>query len=105
MTGSAFHHVVLFRLRVGITLERVRQAREALARLVETLPGVLHFVVSDNLSDRNAGFTLALFSTFEDRQAYEIFTRHPERARVWSELLAPVVEQELVAQGEEPAPR
>jgi heme-degrading monooxygenase HmoA len=99
--GTAFHHVVLFRLRAGVTLERVRTARQELQSLVETLPGVLHFAVTDNLSDRNGGFTLALFSAFEDRSAFEIFRRHPEWQRVHTELLSEVVEDSVVAQGSE----
>jgi heme-degrading monooxygenase HmoA len=99
MASTSFHHVVLYRLREGVTLDRVRSAREALAALVETLPGVLDFAVTDNLSDRNGGYTLALFSSFEDRAAYEIFSRHPEFDRVWRELLEPVVADRIVAQG------
>ncbi len=101
MTSPIFHHVVLFRLKSGVTLERVREAREELARLVETLPGVLHFAVTDNLSGSNNGFTMALFSTFEDRQAYDIFIRHPEYRRVWDQLMAQVVDEQVIAQGEE----
>ncbi|MHC5065494.1 MAG: Dabb family protein [Planctomycetota bacterium] len=97
----AFHHVVLFRLRPGVTLDQVRAARESLSGLIETLPGVLHFVVTDNLAKRNGGFTMALFSSFENRQAFEIFNRHPEFQRVWGELLDPVVEESMVAEGEE----
>jgi len=96
----AFHHVTLFRLRPGVPLEQVRAARESLAALVETLPGVLHFTVTDNLANLNGGFTMALFSTFENRQAFEICNRHPEFRRVWGELLEPVVEESMVAEGE-----
>lgn len=98
--SAGFHHVVLFRLKPGVTLDRVRDAREALAQLIETLPGVLHFAVTDNLSAHNGGYTLALFSAFEDRRAYEIFSRHAEYQRVWQRLLAPVVEHRIVAEGE-----
>ena len=100
MLLPSFHHVVLFRLRPGVTLERVRDARDALSRLVETLPGVLHFAVAENLSQDNSGYTLALFSAFEDRQAYEIFTRHAEYRTVWDSLLESVVDSKIVAQGE-----
>ena len=82
-------------------MEQVRAAREALGSLVETLPGVLHFTVTDNLAKLNGGFTMALFSTFENRKAFEIFNRHPEFCRVWRELLEPVVEESMVAEGEE----
>lgn len=94
-----FHHVTLFRLKPGVTLDRVRQAREQLASLVETLPGVMHFTVTDNLAEGNQGFTLALFSLFESRGAFEIFQRHPGYQQVLAELLNPVVEQRLVAEG------
>ncbi|HLU40738.1 MAG TPA: Dabb family protein [Planctomycetota bacterium] len=100
-----FHHVVLFRLRPGITLERVRRARERLGRLAETLPGVLHFSVTHNVAAENGGYTLALFSAFESEQAYEIFIRHPDHQRVLADDLDSVVEGRLVAQGhDEPVP-
>ncbi len=69
MADLFFHHVVIFRLLPGITLDRVREAREALSSLIETLPGVLHFTVTDNLSEHNQGFTMALFAVFENRRA------------------------------------
>lgn len=100
-----FHHVMLFRLRPGVPLERVRGARESLAALVESLPGVERFTVTHNTATDNGGYTLALFSIFESPQAYEIFTRHPEYLRVWKEDLEPVVEHFLVAQGEPEVPR
>ena len=101
MAGRAFHHVVMFKLRAGVTLDRVRAAREALAELVETLPGVLHLAVTDNLSSENAGFTMAMFATFENRPAFEVCSRHPEWQRVWREILEPVVADRIIAQGEE----
>ena len=87
-------------MKPGVTLDRVRAAREALSRLVETLPGVVHFSVIDNLADLNQGFTLVLFSIFENKQACAICHRHPEYERVWVELLEPVVEDRIVAEGE-----
>ena len=95
-----FHHVSLYRLKPGVTLDRVRTAREDLAALVETLPGVLHFTVTDNLADRNSGFTLALFSLFENREAFEIFQRHPSYQEVWGSQLQQVVEEQIIAEGE-----
>lgn len=97
---SMFHHVVLYRLKPGVTLDRVRAAREALAALCETLPGVEHFSVVQNVAVENGGYTLALLSLFENRGAYEIFNRHPERLRVWQRLLNPVVEHNIFVEGE-----
>ena len=94
-----YNHVILFRLKPGVTLDRVRSAREELSRLVETLPGVVEFAVTDNLAEQSKGFTLALFSVFENEQASQICRRHPEYIRVWNELLEPVVEDCIVAEG------
>jgi heme-degrading monooxygenase HmoA len=94
-----FHHVVLYRLRAGVTLDRVRAARESLAALVESLPGIHHLSVTDNLATQNGGYTLALFSAFESQAAFDIYRRHPEQVRVEQELLAPVVEERIVAEG------
>ncbi|MBX3463379.1 MAG: Dabb family protein [Planctomycetes bacterium] len=95
-----FHCVILFRLKPGIPLERVRGARLALQSLVETMPGVDHLTVTHNLAADRQGFNLALFSRFENRTACEIFLRHPEYQRVWSEDLLPVIDQHVMAQGE-----
>ncbi len=101
MADKFFHHVVMFRLQPGITLDRVREAREALSVLVETLPGVLHFTVTDNLSEQNQGYTMALFAVFENQRAYNIYRRHPEYERVYNGLLPDIVEDRLIAEGEE----
>ena len=95
-----FHCVILFRLRPGITLDRVRGAREALQALVETLPGVAHFTVTHNSAADTAGYNLALFSGFESRRACEVCLRHPEWQRVWTQEITPLVEHHLIAQGE-----
>lgn len=95
-----FHSVILFRLKPGIPLERVRGARTALQSLVETMPGVAHLTVTHNVATDRQGYNLALFSVFENRNAGEIFFRHPEYQRVWETELAPVIEHHLMAQGE-----
>ena len=96
-----FHCVILFRLHSGITLDRVRGAREQLQALVETLPGVEHFAVTHNVAAESGGFNLALFSGFQDKSACDIFLRHPEYVRVRDEELGPLVEKRIVALGED----
>ncbi|MEO0480150.1 MAG: Dabb family protein [Planctomycetota bacterium] len=99
MSAAPFHHVILIRLRQGVSLAEVRDARAELQALVETLPGVLHLTVSENLAEKNAGYTLALFSVFEDRAAFEIFRRHPEWIRVERDFLAPIQDASIHAEG------
>ncbi len=94
-----FHCVILFALKPGIALDRVRGARRALQALVETMPGVEHFTVTHNVAPDRAGFNLVLFSGFESQNACEIFLRHPEYIRVRDEELGPIVDQQLMAQG------
>lgn len=100
MASSTFHYSALYRLREGVTLDRVRAARKSLAELVETLPGVLHLAVVDNLSADNRGFTLCLFAVFENRHAYDVCSRHPDWLMVRDEMLAPVVAERLLVEGE-----
>lgn len=95
-----FHCTILFALKPGSALDRVRRARESLQRLIENLPGIDHLVVVHNLAADRQGYNLALFSAFESRTACEIFFRHPEYQRVWQEELSPLVERHITAQGE-----
>lgn len=95
-----FHCAILFRLKAGIPLDRVRGARSSLQALVETLPGVEQFTVTHNVAPDSGGYNLALFSAFENKNACEIFLRHPEYRRVWAEELGPLVESHVSAQGQ-----
>jgi heme-degrading monooxygenase HmoA len=100
MPRGMFHCAILFRLKPGIPLDRVRGARESLAALVETLPGVEHFTVTHNVATDSHGYNLALFATFESQKACDIFLRHPEYQRVWHADLLPVVADHVTAQGQ-----
>lgn len=98
-----FHCVILFGLKPGVALDRVRIARESLQSLVETMPGIAHLTVTHNIAPDRQGYNLALFSVFETRAAWEIFVRHPEYQRIWNQELVPVIDRHLVAQGDEEA--
>ncbi|MCA8950300.1 MAG: Dabb family protein [Planctomycetes bacterium] len=99
-----FHCVILFALKPGISLDRVRSAREALQDLVETMPGVEHLTVTHNVAAERSGFNLVLFSAFENQNACEIFLRHPEYVRIRDEVLGPLVDQRLMVQGSDETP-
>ena len=99
-----FHCTILFSLKPGISLDRVRGARESLQALIETMPGVAHLTVAHNVADDRHGYNLALFSAFETRTACEIFFRHPEYQRVWREQLDPLVARQITAQGSDEQP-
>ena len=94
-----FHCTILFALKPGISLVTVRTAREALQALIETMPGVDHLTVAHNVADDRQGYNLALFSGFENKEACDIFLRHPEYLRVLEQELAPLVENRVVAMG------
>ena len=63
------------------------------------MPGVAHLTVTHNVAADRRGFNLVLFSAFENRDACDIFLRHPEYQRVWQQELQPVVEEHVMAQG------
>jgi hypothetical protein len=94
-----FHCVILFSLKPGIPLDRVRNARKALQALVETMPGVEYLTVTHNTAKERSAYNLALFSGFENETACEIFLRHPEYQRVRNEELGPIVDAHMMAQG------
>ena len=94
-----FHCTILFALKPGISLERVRAARESLQALIETMPGVAHLTVAHNVAADRHGYNLALFSGFDSSNACDIFFRHPEWQRVWRDELVPLVERHIVARG------
>lgn len=96
-----YHYTVLFRLREGVTLDRVRSATEALAALVETLPGLEHFAVTHNTLQDPGGYSVALFAGFESQRAFDIFTRHPEYLRIEQDELGPVVLDRVRAAGDD----
>jgi hypothetical protein len=97
-----FHYVCLYRLREGVRADQVRAARESLAALVETLPGVVQFAVVDNFAAAGGGYRLALITAFESRAAYEIFQRHDAARQVFDRMLGPIVDAPLVVEGESP---
>jgi heme-degrading monooxygenase HmoA len=99
-----FHCTILFALKPGIALDRVREARESLQELIERMPGVDHLTVLHNVAADRQGYNLALFSAFESRTACDIFFRHPDYQRVWREQLAPLVDRQVAAQGDDEAP-
>lgn len=96
---AMFHCTILFALKPGIALDRVRTARQSLQQLIESMPGVAHLAVAHNVAADRHGYNLALFSAFESRTACDIFFRHPEYQRLWRDELAPLVERHVVAQG------
>ena len=99
-----FHCVILFSLKPGIPLDRVRKARTSLQALVETMPGVEHLIVTHNVAPERSAFNLVLFSVFENQAACEIFLRHPEYERVREHELGPIVDAHLMAQGGDETP-
>jgi heme-degrading monooxygenase HmoA len=96
-----FHCTILFALKPGIALDRVRTARCSLQELIERMPGIDHLAVVHNVAADRQGYNLALFSAFESRTACDIFFRHPEYQRVWRDELEPLVERHVVAQGDD----
>lgn len=79
-----FRHIVLFRVHEGVASSRVSSAVELL-RSLESLPGVVSFLVEMSLDSRK-GQVLVEDATFVDAGAFVAFRADARHAEVVAEL-------------------
>jgi heme-degrading monooxygenase HmoA len=84
-------HVLLFRLKPGITEDQVEQMRAALARI--PFEGRSNFVFGRDLGLREGNMDIAVLSDFPDEETYKAWANDPEHRRVTAELVSPLVER------------
>ena len=97
--GAPVQHVVLLWLRDPGNPRHLEDLAVA-SRMLAALPGVLGLEMGPPLpSDRAVvedGFDLALFFRFEDADALAAYQSHPWHRRAVEEVLAPLVERQMV---------
>lgn len=84
-------HLVLMKLRDGVSDERFEEVRAALDAL--RFERRLAFTMSRDAGLREGNMDAALIADFPDEQAYRDYDADPEHDRVRRELLAPIVER------------
>lgn len=97
--ANRLHHVVIIWLKqTGDTSARQQyiEASQAVARL----PGVVSYELGTpaaikrrNSRAADESYDVAVDSVFESQQAYEVFLKNPEYARIAQDVLRPMVEK------------
>ena len=95
-----YKHIVLWKLKTGLSLEERNVQLEQASRLLRGLPGqidgISHYEVGINIADYGASFfDFSLISVFDSRQAFDAYCTHPEHDKVVS-YIASITEQEKI---------
>ena len=89
-------HLVLFKVKAGVSEDAVQAMQTALRGLQEAIPGILEITVGANFSERSQGFTHGLLVRFQDRAALDIYIPHPAHEDTRNNYILPIVEDVLV---------
>ncbi len=84
-------HVVLFRWKDGMPQETIDEIARLLHRLPECVPGLQWLTFGANFSERSRGYTHALASRMDDRNALRAYLEHPDHQDVAQRLILPNV--------------
>lgn len=81
-------HIVVFKFRTGVTRDdaRVAEAYVELAQLPGHIPEILQWEQGHNVSERDIAYDMALFSSFESREALQRYSDHPAHRAVVGRL-------------------
>jgi len=89
-------HLVLFKVKQGVSEDAVQAMQDALRGHQEAIPGILEITVGANFSERSQGFTHGLLVRFQDRAALDVSIPHPAHADARNHYILPIVEDVLV---------
>ncbi len=79
-------HLVLIRWKDSTPqTERLRILTE-LAALRDVVPGIVHYRVGDNFSERSQGYHAAISSTFTDEASLAAYGPHPRHQQIAAQL-------------------
>ncbi len=91
-------HIVLLKLKEGVTPEQTQAVLEGLQALMGKLPGIVSVTGGDNMSpegksrDFSWGFTIR----FEDIAARDAYLPHPDHKAVSASTIRPIADDVLV---------
>lgn len=90
-------HVVLIRLRAGISKERTHQFLSEAENTLGPIPGVKDLRIGQGLGIKDErDFPLCLVMNFSDEDALEGYQVHPEHLRFVKEILGPIGDDKKV---------
>jgi Stress responsive A/B Barrel Domain len=91
MVAKMLRHVLLIRLKQGVTIDQV----DAFARAITEVPfpGRSNVVIGRDLGIRKGNMDLAVSNDFPDEATYRAWGDDPDHVRVREEFLAPIAER------------
>jgi hypothetical protein len=89
--GSVLRHVLLIRLKPGVSGEQVDAFMEAIESL--PFPGRQNVVVGRDIAVRPGNMDLAVSNDFPDEATFEAWGEDAQHVIVRNELLAPIAER------------
>jgi len=91
-------HIVLWKLKEGVTDEQIENCYRALEKLKKKIPGIVEFrrVMNNSPEEKSHGFEQGFVVIFEDEKARDNYLPHVEHQRVVKEYIRPIVDDVLV---------
>ena len=91
-------HIVLLKLKDGVTESQVRKLIDGLNELKKFIPGMMEVSGGYNNSPegKNNGFNYGFIVRFKDPSARDLYVPHPKHQELAKTLVRPIVEDVLV---------
>ena len=91
-------HIVLLKLKEGVTEAQTQEMLDGLKKLKEVVPGILEVSggYNNNPEGKSAGFTYGFIVRFRDVAARDGYVPHPEHQKLAKTLVRPIVDDVLV---------
>jgi hypothetical protein len=88
-------HIVLLKLKPGITGDDVMGVFQAGKNLADDIPGVVRWTIGMDHTNPDHGFTLASITYVEDEDALREYLASPVRSRYIEEHVDPITDQRI----------
>jgi len=89
-------HIVLFKLRSDVSEGLKEEMLRGLVALQKTIPQILQASAGTNFSQRSRGYTHGFVSRFVDRNALDIYLKHPAHT-AWVDTHVKPISEEILA--------
>jgi hypothetical protein len=88
-------HIVLLKLKSGVTDEQVEEAFEAGSELPNEIPGLMRLTYGRDRSSPDHGFDLASVVYLKDEEALETYLNHPRRLEYLEHHVDPLTAERI----------
>ena len=91
-------HIVLLKLKDGVTKEQTQAIADGLDKLKQVIPGMLSVSAGYNNSPegKSEGFSYGFIVKFRDAAARDVYLPHPEHKNLAKTYIRPIADNVLV---------